>query len=65
MYPYVWYTIPRLFNQKMNENLTPEEKRIVFNAVRYYQMHKTSLNGKDYQICDDILNRWFNEVKVP
>ena len=48
----------------MSENLTPEEKRIVFNAVRYYQMHKTSLNGKDYQICDDILNRWFDEVKV-
>ncbi len=48
----------------MSENLTPEEKRIVFNAVRYYQIHKTSVNGTDYQICDNILNRWFNDVKV-
>lgn len=48
----------------MSENLTPDEKRIVFNAVRYYQMHKTPVNGKDYQICDDILNRWFDEVKI-
>ena len=48
----------------MSENLTPEETRLVFNAVRYYQMHKTSVNGKDYQICDEILNRWFNEVKA-
>ena len=63
-YHWLCYTISRLSDQKMSENLTPEEKRIVFNAVRYYQIHKTSVNGTDYQICDNILNRWFNDVKV-
>lgn len=46
----------------MNQDLTPEEMKVIFNAVRYWQMHKTSLNGKEYQICDDILNRWFDNV---
>ena len=39
-----------------------EEKRVIYNAVRYYQMHRTSLNGNEYQICDDILTRWFDDV---
>ena len=47
----------------MNVDLSAEEKKIIFNAVRYWQMHKTSLNGKDYKICDQILNRWFVDVK--
>lgn len=47
----------------MSVDLTTEEKKIIFNAVRYWQMHKTSLNGKDYKICDQILNRWFDVAK--
>jgi hypothetical protein len=46
----------------MNNDLTTEEKRIIYNAVKYWQMHKAALNGKDYQICDDILNRWYDDV---
>lgn len=44
--------------------LTPEERKIIYNAVRYWQMHKAPLNGKDYQTCDSILNRWFDDVKI-
>jgi len=46
----------------MNQDLTDEEKKIIYNAVRYYQMYRTSLNGKEYQICDDLLPRWFDDV---
>ena len=46
----------------MSDDLTPEERKIIFHAVRYWQMHKASMNGKDYQICENILNRWFDDV---
>ena len=46
----------------MKQDLTNEEMKVIFNAVRYWQMHKTALNGKEHQICDDILNRWFDNV---
>lgn len=44
--------------------LSPEEKKIIFHAVRYWQMHKASLDGKDYKLCDQILTRWFDDVKL-
>ncbi len=47
----------------MKEDLTPEEKKIIFHAVRYWQMHKAPLDGKDYKTCNSILNRWFDDVK--
>jgi hypothetical protein len=46
----------------MKNELSIEEKKVIFNAVRYWQMHRTSLNGKEYQICDNILNHWFDDV---
>ena len=46
----------------MKQDLTSEEMKVIFNAVRYWQMHKASLNGKEYQICEGILNRWFDNV---
>jgi hypothetical protein len=48
----------------MNHDLTLEEKKVIFHAVRYWQIHKAPLSGKEYQICDDILNRWFKDVKL-
>jgi len=48
----------------MNVELTPEEKKIIFHSVKYWQMHKAPFNGKEYQICDDILNRWFDDDKL-
>ena len=44
-------------------NLTEEEKKIIYHAVRYWQIHKAPFGGKDYKICDQILNRWFDDVK--
>ena len=43
---------------------TLEQKKIIFNAVRYYQMNKVPLNGKEYGVCDDILNNLFIETKL-
>jgi hypothetical protein len=48
----------------MKEDLTPEEKKIIYHAVRYWQIHKSTFDGKDYKICDSILNRWFDDVKL-
>lgn len=41
---------------------TTEQKKMIFNAVRYYQMNRVPLNGKDYIICDEILNGLFDKV---
>ena len=46
------------------EDLSAEEKKIIYHAVRYWQIHKSSFGGKDYKICDQILSRWFHEVKL-
>ncbi len=45
-------------------NLTKEEKKLIYDAVRYYQMNAVPLNSKDYHICDSILNELFSEVKI-
>ncbi len=42
---------------------TKEEKKLIYDAVRYYQMNAVPLNSKNYQICDSILNELFSEVK--
>ena len=44
-------------------NLTTDEQKIIYNAVRYYQMNRVSLNGEAYQTCDAILNKLFPKVK--
>jgi hypothetical protein len=44
-------------------NLSKEEKKLIYDAVRYYQMNSVPLNSKNYQICDSILNQLFTEVK--
>ena len=45
-------------------NFTLEQQKIIYNAVRYYQMNRVPHAGKDYSVCDDILNGLFKEVKV-
>ncbi len=42
---------------------TKEEKKLIYDAVRYYQMNAIPLNSKSYQTCDTILNELFAEVK--
>lgn len=48
----------------MNEtmNFTLEEEKLIYSAVRYYQINCVSLNGKQYKVCDDILNKLFSQV---
>ena len=43
---------------------TPEQQNIIYNAIRYYQMNRVPHAGKDYQVCDDILNEMFEDVKM-
>lgn len=46
-------------------NFTLEQKKLIYNAVRYYQINRVPLDGKDYRICDDILNEMFFMVVDP
>ena len=43
---------------------TLEQQKIIYNAVRYYQMNRVPLNSNHYQVCDEILNGMFKEVKL-
>ena len=44
---------------------TLEQQKIIYNAVRYYQMNRVPHAGKDYSVCDDILNSLFPKVVAP
>lgn len=46
----------------MTHAFSQEEKKIIFNAVRHWQMTRAPLNGKDYQICEGILTDLFDDV---
>lgn len=41
-----------------------EQRKLIYNAVRYYQMNAVSLTGKPYQTCDEILQILFDDVKM-
>lgn len=41
-----------------------EQRKTIYNAVRYYQTNAVSLTGKTYQTCDEILKILFDEVKL-
>jgi hypothetical protein len=42
--------------------MTPEQKKVIYNAVRYWQMNRVALGGKEYKICDEILTELFDDV---
>lgn len=44
-------------------NFSLEHKKLIYNAVRKYQMNHVGLTSKNYQLCDEILNTLFKEVK--
>jgi hypothetical protein len=44
--------------------LTDKHKKLIYNAVRYYQTNRVGLNSQDYVICDEILNNLFKDVKL-
>ena len=37
---------------------------MIYSAVRYYQMNRVPHAGKEYGVCDDILNGMFGDVKM-
>ena len=43
-------------------NFTPEQYRLIYTAVRRYQLEKTALNGQEYQECNEILDELFDVV---
>ena len=44
---------------------TLQQKKLIYNAVRYYQMNRVPHDGKDYRTLDEILNGLFSEVITP
>jgi hypothetical protein len=42
--------------------LTTKQKKIIFNAVRNWQMNKVPLESKDYKLCSEILDTLFKDV---
>lgn len=44
-------------------DFTLEQQKLIFNAVRNYQMNNVGLTSKKYQICDEILNNLFPIIK--
>jgi hypothetical protein len=44
---------------------TTEQLKLIYNAVRYYQINKVSLNSKAYTDCDELLKHLFDRVYEP
>lgn len=43
-------------------SVTSDEKKLIFNAIRYYQMFKAAYDGKEYQLCQSMLTRLHDDV---
>ena len=48
----------------MTREFTIEHKKIIYNAVRLYQMNNVGFTSKQYKLCDEILTNLFGEVKT-
>jgi hypothetical protein len=44
-------------------DFTLSQQKMIFNAVRYYQMNRVPFTSKAYQECDEILNTIFPVAK--
>ena len=44
---------------------TEQEIKLIYQAVRHFQIHGIPFNGNDYRICDGILNKTFDIAKNP
>jgi hypothetical protein len=43
-------------------DFTVEHKKIIYSAIRKYQMNHTCISSKEYNLCNDILNNLFDVV---
>ena len=41
---------------------TQEQLKLIYHAVRYYQINKVTLDGTVYRECDVILNNLFPTI---
>jgi hypothetical protein len=46
-------------------DFTLEQQKMIYNAVRYWQMNRVPMNSNHYKTCDEILNGLFSEVISP
>jgi hypothetical protein len=46
----------------MKINFTQEQYKLIYTAVRRYQIEKTILNSAEYQKCNKILDELFDTV---
>ncbi len=44
--------------------VSSEEKKLIFNAIRYWQMYKAPYEGKEYKSCEELLNRLSDGVSL-
>jgi hypothetical protein len=42
-------------------NFTPEEYKVIYQAVKYYQIHGSNFSGSEYKVCDKILEKTFDK----
>jgi hypothetical protein len=43
-------------------NFTPEQYRLIYTAVRRYQIEKTLHDSKEYNECSEVLDELFGSV---
>jgi len=43
---------------------TDRQDKLIYDAVRYYQMNKVPVDSKLYQECSQILDALFSKVRV-
>jgi hypothetical protein len=43
-------------------NFTPEQYRLIYTAVRRYQIEKTLHDSKEYNECSEVLDELFDLV---
>ena len=41
-------------------NFTPEQYKLIFNAVRRYQIEKTLHDSQEYHQCNEVLDELFD-----
>jgi len=43
-------------------NFTSEQYKLIYTAVRRYQIEKTALNSAEYHNCSEVLDELFDTV---
>jgi hypothetical protein len=41
-------------------NFTPEQYRMIYHAMKYYQVHGLPFNGNDHKIAEEIISLVFD-----